>query len=245
MLKIALDAGHGLYTAGKRCLYTIDANETREWILNSRDMTKLHKLLEGYENVEVRRMDDVTGAIDIPLFERVRKANEWGADLYLSNHKNAGINGGSGGGVVVIKSTNASPESTRLQSILYNHLIATTGLRGNRANPMPALKLYVLYNTKMPALLVEGGFMDSQVDTPIILTDAYSDKIVQGYLNFLVEQYNLVKKPEPIVDTVLPDNQYFRVVVGSYHSRNSALSVQANLKEAGFDSFLTVYTKEG
>jgi len=36
MAKIAIDAGHGLKTAGKRCLKSLDKNETREWVLNDR-----------------------------------------------------------------------------------------------------------------------------------------------------------------------------------------------------------------
>ena len=36
MLKLALDAGHCLHTSGKRCLKTIDPNQTREWVLNDR-----------------------------------------------------------------------------------------------------------------------------------------------------------------------------------------------------------------
>ena len=48
MFKIALDAGHGLYTAGKRCLKSIDPNETREWSLNSRIAEKVTEKLETY-----------------------------------------------------------------------------------------------------------------------------------------------------------------------------------------------------
>jgi hypothetical protein len=31
---IALDAGHGYHTAGRRCLKQYDANQTREWTMN-------------------------------------------------------------------------------------------------------------------------------------------------------------------------------------------------------------------
>lgn len=31
--RIALTAGHYYYTPGKRCLKSIDPNETREWVL--------------------------------------------------------------------------------------------------------------------------------------------------------------------------------------------------------------------
>lgn len=41
----------------------------------------------------------------------------------------------------------------------------------------------------------------------------------------------------------LPDGKFFRVMVGSYQSRNNAEDVQRRLKEAGFDSFLAIYEK--
>ena len=31
IFKLALNAGHGLYTEGKRCLKSLDPKETREW----------------------------------------------------------------------------------------------------------------------------------------------------------------------------------------------------------------------
>ena len=44
-IKVAIDAGHGLYTSGKRCMKSLDPNETREWVLNSRIAEKLERLL--------------------------------------------------------------------------------------------------------------------------------------------------------------------------------------------------------
>lgn len=244
MVKIALDAGHGLYTAGKRCLKALDPKETREWVLNNRVMTKLQALLIDYEGVETLRVDDPTGQKDVSLFDRVKKANAWKADLYLADHKNGGINGGSGGGIVVFRSTNASAESIRLQKILYDHLIQATGLKGNRSNPVPAAQYYVIYRTTMPALLIEGGFMDSRVDTPIILTEAYADNLAKGYLNFLLAIYGLKKKPKPVMEQPLPDGQLIRVVAGTFSLRSNAEDLQAKLKAEGFDSFLVLYKKE-
>jgi len=248
MVKIALDAGHGLYTAGKRCMKALDPNETREWVLNSKDFVKLEKLLLGYQNVEVMRVDDVTGRVDLPLADRTAKANNWGANIYLANHRNAGIYGGTGGGIVVYRHPTSSTASQVYQKMLYNHLIVNTGLRGNRSTPLGLANFAVLRLTYMPSLLIEGGFMDAPSDTPIILTERFSDQMTQAYLNFLVEAFNLQKKPVvvPVVvkkDTVLPEGSFFRVVVGSYQSRNNATEVQNKLKEAGFDSFLTIYKK--
>ena len=46
--KIALTAGHYKYTAGKRCMKSLDPNETREWVLNDRIADKVEKLLTEY-----------------------------------------------------------------------------------------------------------------------------------------------------------------------------------------------------
>ena len=46
--KIALSAGHGKNTAGKRCKKSLDPNETREWVLNNRIADKVENLLKSY-----------------------------------------------------------------------------------------------------------------------------------------------------------------------------------------------------
>ena len=48
MFKLALGAGHGKGTAGKRCHKSLDPNETREWQLNDRIADKIEKLLQGW-----------------------------------------------------------------------------------------------------------------------------------------------------------------------------------------------------
>ena len=187
---ICIDAGHGRNTAGKRCLKRIDPGETREWTLNSRIADKLQALLAGY-NCQTMRADDVTGDRDVPLADRCEAANTVRADVYLSIHHNAGINGGSGGGIVVYICPNHQKQSEVVQEAVYRHLIAQTGLKGNRANPMAQSNLYVLRNTTMPAVLCECGFMDSTTDTPIILTEEFADQAARGLRDALAEVYGL------------------------------------------------------
>lgn len=201
MVKIVLDAGHAIPTKGKRCLKSIDKNETREWALNDRIVDKVQEKLAEYENVEILRVDDPTGNKDISLAQRVKAANDFKADLYCSFHHNAGINGGNGGGLSVITYDNRNT-LVDLRNKLYDCLINAGGIKGNRANPKYADKnLYVLKNTKMAAVLCEHGFMDSTVDTPIVLTEAYAEKMANGWVNFLVGYFNLKKKVVKPVET--------------------------------------------
>lgn len=194
MFKIALDAGHGLYTAGKRCLKTIDENETREWWLNDRICDKIEKKLATYDGYSLIRVDDTTGESDVSRANRVKKANDFGADIYLSVHHNAGIYGGSGGGILSIIYTKASESSKEYQKIIYDELIKETGLKGNRSTPMPTQDLYVCRHTTMPAVLVECGFMDSTTDVPIILTETFADSAAEAFVNSLVKIGKLTKK---------------------------------------------------
>ena len=187
---IAIDAGHYMGTPGKRCLKTIDPGETREWALNARAADKVQQRLEAYD-CNTMRVDDVTGQEEVTLYERVRAANRAGADVYLSIHHNAGIKGGSGGGIVVYVCPGVGEDTTSLQRAVYEHTVASTGLRGNRSQPLGVANFYVLVNTTMPAVLGEFGFMDSTTDTPIILTEEYADQLADGIVAALVEQYQL------------------------------------------------------
>jgi N-acetylmuramoyl-L-alanine amidase len=58
MFKLALDAGHGINTAGKRCMKALDSKETREWTLNSRVANYIEEYLKDYEGYSVLRVDD-------------------------------------------------------------------------------------------------------------------------------------------------------------------------------------------
>jgi N-acetylmuramoyl-L-alanine amidase len=194
MFKICIDAGHGINTPGKRCLKAIDKNETREWWLNNRICEKVEKKLSAYDGYSLLRVDDTTGKTDVPLEDRVRKANEFGADFYLSVHHNAGINGGSGGGIIAIIYTNASEKSKEYRKIIYDALIKETGLKGNRSTPLAEQNLYVCRKTTMPSVLVELGFMDSTTDVPIILTEKFADEAAEGLVKALVKIGNLKAK---------------------------------------------------
>lgn len=187
---ICIDAGHGLYTAGKRCLKSIDQNETREWTLNSRLAGKLQALLTKYDCTTMR-VDDVTGETDVNEYDRAKAANRAKADVYVSIHHNAGIKGGSGGGIVVYIHPNHQAQSEVVQEAAYRHLIAQTGLRGNRASPIAQANHCVTRETTMPAILCECGFMDSTHDTPIILTEEFAHQAAQGLCDALVEVYAL------------------------------------------------------
>lgn len=196
MFKIALGAGHGLYTAGKRCLKSIDPNETREWWLNSRICNKVEAILSNYEGYELIRLDDRTGKVNVSLRKRTDAANDFGAHIYISVHHNAGIKGGAGGGIVAYVRPNADVATSEWQSAFYSALIKHTGLRGNRATPLASASFHECTETDMPSVLLECGFMDSTVDTPIILTEEFADKCAAAISEVLISRCGLTEKKE-------------------------------------------------
>ena len=198
MFKLALNAGHHKYTAGKRCHPDIDPNQTREWVLNDRICDKIEKILAEYDGIEVLRIDDTTGETDISLADRTTKANNWGADFWLGIHHNAVGKLFSGGGIVAYVYTVPGDVSLAWQKDLYNALIAETGLKGNRSNPLPKKNLHEVRETVMPAVLLELGFMDSTVDCPIILTEEYADKCAKAISEVLSKKAGQQKRKQAL-----------------------------------------------
>ena len=194
MFKIALNAGHGKSTFGKRCDKRFDKNQTREWVLNSRICEKIETKLKTYAGYDLMRLDDVTGEKDIALKNRTDAANKFGADFYLSIHHNAGVMGGAGGGVETYVYTEASNKALEWQTALYNALINHTKLKGNRTDGTRTKNLHECRESNMPCVLIECGFMDSKTDVPIILTDKFAEQVANACVEVLVKMGGLKKK---------------------------------------------------
>ena len=191
MKTIALDAGHYLYTAGKE-ITLAGYEKTKEWYLNDRINDILEELLVDYE-CKVIRVGDTTGKKDISLEQRVKTANDAGAIVYVSTHHDSGVGGGAGGGTTVFYFSSSSARKAQAER-LYKCVVAKTELVGNRYSKVQKKGFFVLKKTKMPAFLIENGFMDSTTDVPIILSLDHAEKTAQGILDFLVKEYSLEKK---------------------------------------------------
>ena len=66
-MKIALDAGHGLYTPGKRT-----PDDEREWSFNNKVLLACKEELEKYKGVDILRLDDPTGKNDDEFIKVIR-----------------------------------------------------------------------------------------------------------------------------------------------------------------------------
>lgn len=229
MFKLALNAGHYKYTAGKRCHADIDPKQTREWELNNRICDKIEKILADYDGIEILRIDDTTGEKDVSLQARTDKANKWGADFYLAIHHNAAGKKFSGGGIVAYVYTSPDAKSVEWQKALYNASVKATGLYGNRSKPLASSNLHELRETKMPSVLMECGFMDSTVDVPIILSEDFANKIAKAFADVIIERAKLTKKKTAV---------HYKVQVGAYSKREGAEAIVTKLKADGYDAII-------
>lgn len=235
MFKIALSAGHGLHTAGKRCPAYLDPNETREWWLNNRICDKIEDKLKGFLDYELLRLDDTTGSTDVSLRERTNAANKFGADFYLAIHHNAGVGGKAGGGIVAIVYKIVDDETIAWQKALYDAVASATDLWGNRSQPLQRQDLHEVRESKMPAVLLECGFMDSSTDCPIILTDTFAEQVASACVAVIVERGHLRVKPPvaPAPTKKSIDTLALEVLRGDWGNGTDRI---IRLTDAGYDA---------
>lgn len=181
MPKIALDAGHGLYTAGKQ---TPDG--IKEWTLNDKVRDKVVDILKAYD-VEIVNTDNDEGNKDESLDERVIKYYQAGADVFVSIHHNAYTgNWNTATGVEVFTDANYTSQDQKLAELIYDRMVKYIGLRGRGVKHV---NFAVINQNRIPAVLCEGGFMDGSDDYKVITSEAgqkaYARAVAEGLIEFL------------------------------------------------------------
>ena len=202
---IALDAGHGLKTPGKRT-----PNGIQEWLLNDAVRDEVVNHCKGYL-VTFIHLDNNEGNVDESLSSRVDRYLKSGQkiDAVISIHHNAFTGQwNTATGVEVYTDKNPTAEDERLAQCVYDRMVKYTGLKGRgikRAN------FTVINQNSVPAILVEGGFMDSTKDYDYITSKegqkAYAKAVAEGLIEFCNLQKKTVEpKVEPQKDNKPKEN---------------------------------------
>ena len=191
MYKIALDAGHGLNTVGKQ---TPDG--IKEWTLNDKVRDKVVELLSEYD-VEIIHTDNDEGTVDESLSSRVNKYVSAGVAAFVSIHHNAFTGDWNGAtGVEVYTDKNPTAKDTKLATLIYNKMVAYTGLKGRG---IKKAAFTVINQNTVPAVLCEGGFMDGTNDYKVITSDAgqtaYAKAVAEGLIEFLGIAKKIAEQP--------------------------------------------------
>ena len=193
-IKIGLDAGHGLKTAGKQ---TPDG--IKEWTINDKVRDKIVSILADYD-CEIIHTDNNEGNTDEGLSTRLNRYINAGVDVFVSIHHNALMGKwNTATGVEVYTDKNPTDADKRLANLVYNKLVEYTGLKG-RGIKKEAFA--VINQNNIPAILVEGGFMDGKSDYKVITSDegqtAYANAVAEGIIEFL----SLKKKTSTIIQNL-------------------------------------------
>ena len=183
-IKIYIDQGHNPSNPNAGA----EGNGLREQDINYEVGILTAQLLAADPNYEVRLSRPTpetslgtTNAESLAL--RVTDANNWGADYFISIHANAStITSASGSEAFVYSSF--SPAYGLAQDILQN-MSATTGLADRGVFIRPSL--YVLRKTRMPALLLELGFITNPDDARLM--NEHPEYFAQGIYNGIREYF--------------------------------------------------------
>ena len=117
------------------------------------------------------------------LSERVREANRWGADVFISLHTNAAARDSASGSEALIYSYSSTVARALAEDIL-DEMTAITGLTNRGVIERPGL--YVLRRTNMPAVLVEMGFITNPKDAELMAYSPglFAEGIYRGILKY-------------------------------------------------------------
>ena len=165
MIKIFIDQGHNPQNPNAGA----EANGLREQDITYEVGVLLADLLRSNPNFEVRLSrnsptEQLGTSNASSLAARVNAANSWGANYFISLHCNASTVTTASGSEAYVYST-STPAYPLGEWILIG-LHDATGLpnRGMRINP----SLFVLRRTRMPAVLVEMGYLTNVTDAQML-----------------------------------------------------------------------------
>ena len=194
---VAIDAGHGHNTPGKRC----PDDSMREHDFNGNVATKVCNILEQ-NGIETYRSDDITGNTDVPLITRTNNINSRKANICVSIHANAHTGAwGEANGIETYIIARGG-EAEKIANIVQRKLIENTG-RKDRG--VKVSNLHMCRETDMPAILCECGFMDNREEAELLKSEEYRTKCAEAIAYGILEYLNItpkaeIKETEPIKD---------------------------------------------
>lgn len=174
--KIIVDAGHnGLTDPG--AVYN-----------GRRESDDVLRLAEAVGSILMRNGYDIeytrTGDISQSVVQKAQLANNAGADLFVSLHRNMGTYPGQYEGVQTLIYDHSGIKQQMAENINSN--LEGVGFRNINVETRPDLA--VLRRTQMPALLVEVGFIDSEKDNQLF--DTRFDEIAQAIADGIMDTLN-------------------------------------------------------
>lgn len=212
--RVVIDAGHGGdYDPGA----VFEGRQEKDD--NLRLALAVGDILEnnGVEVIFTR----VTDVYDSP-YEKADMANAADADFFVSIHRNAAAEPGTGSGTMTLVYREEGLAKELASSI--NKELAKTGFTDLGTFERPGL--VVLRRTQIPAVLVEAGFIDNPEDNARF--DAQFDEIANAIATGIL---NVIRQQEE-------EEQFYMIQTGAYRIRSLAEQQLEELKSEGFPAYL-------
>ena len=245
--KIVVDAGHGGSNPGAVYQGRRESDDALRLAM------AVGKILEANGlDVSYTRTSDVTQSVG----QKAAIANEEGADLFVSIHRNAGQYPGQYNGVQTLIFDDSGIKKEIAERIDAN--LAALGFRDIGISLRP--NLVVLNSTEMPALLVEAGFIDSDKDNQLFDSkfQAVAQAIADGIMETLEgqavsssaveeeepeERHRFPMRPVPPMPPEKPappmePEELYRVQAGAFRERQNADNLLQLLENDGFPAFI-------
>ncbi len=175
MMKIFIDPGHNYTGADTGAA----GNNLREQDITFYIAKKLETLfLQNGDQVKMSRnrlTDSLGNSVQESIKGRVVMANDWGADLCISLHCNAG---GGTGTEALVYSLNGEAASVARRIVKEITTRLKLANRGVKTRP----ELGILRGTRCPAVLVETAFIDTPYDAKLLRENQqdFADAIFTG-----------------------------------------------------------------
>lgn len=227
--KIYIDAGHGGDSVGAVYKGRMEQDDTLRLAL------AVGKLLSAQENILVKYSR--TASVNPTIAQRCSEANSWGADYFISIHRNAFMPEKANGADVFVYSKVAVNGETYLKAKgILDSLCVRSGFK-ERAIHLGApsyTDFGVNRLTKMSSCLLEVGFIDSTVDNDIF--DSRFEDVALGIAEGLCRAVGETFKPlgkEPLPGDMNEDGKItaedarlaLRYAVGLESAKENALAL--------------------
>lgn len=177
---IILDAGHGGFDNGATYRGRAEKDDVLRLTLDvGRQLEK-----DGYSVAYIRTED----VYESP-YRKAEKANQTGGDIFISFHRNSGVEENLYNGVQALVYSTEGKEAVALGESI-NENLEKLGFQNLGVEAIP--DLIVLHKTQMPAVLMEVGFINSDKDNE--LWDEKYTEIVQEIVSGIEETVPLKRQ---------------------------------------------------
>ncbi len=179
-MKIFIDPGHGGTDPGGT-RYNDQGMTEKEINLDIALKMKCILTERGHDIMMSRNED-----INVSLVERVDMANDWFANYFISIHCNSVSSPSANGVETLYYPTSVTGQAFAAE--VQEQLVLQTKLVNRGIKPRD---LYVLRKTRMPAVLVEVGFLTNPLENELLNSEEFRSKCARAIADGVTQYINM------------------------------------------------------